>query len=542
MYEEYFGLKENPFSIAPDTHYFYMSAGHREALAHLLYGIERDGGFVLLTGEVGTGKTTVCRCLLERMPETTEVAFILNPKLTVEELLATVCDEFGIGYPAGTTSIKVFVALINDFLLDVHARGRRAVLIVEEAQNLTTELLEQIRLLTNLETNERKLLQIIMLGQPEIRQMLSQPQLRQLAQRITARYHLGTLSRKEVSPYVNFRLSTAGLERGHHLFPARMLRKLYRLTGGVPRVINVICDRALLGAYVQGKDRVDAETLRTAAREVSGKRDYHWRRRKLYQGIAACFLLVLCVVFAATYYAQRTGLLAKLVAKPAAEKQATEAPVAVKTVTTSEMSMTAIPVSTKEMAYGELFKIWQIEHKSGDSRPVCDQARAQGLRCLEGSRGSISGLRQTNKPAVLRLADPRGGEYYATLTALNGEAATCVIGNETKTFDAGEITRLWSGEYVLLWRVPSDYNEKLKPGRRGPLVAWLERQLALVQGRAVRPGREPEYDEEIVTQVKEFQRAAGLRPDGVAGPETITVLTAAAGDGGPTLRQGKASN
>ena len=211
MYKEYFGLKENPFSIAPDPHYFYMSEGHREALAHLVYGINSDGGFVLLTGEVGTGKTTVCRCLLEQLPENTEIAFILNPKLTVEELLATVCHEFGIRYPEGDRSNRVLVSAIYEYLLHIPERGRRAILVIEEAQLLSLEVLEQVRLLTNLETSQRKLLQIILLGQPELREMLAQPHFRQLSQRVTARYHLGPLSKDETSAYVNHRLSVAGL-------------------------------------------------------------------------------------------------------------------------------------------------------------------------------------------------------------------------------------------------------------------------------------------------------------------------------------------
>jgi general secretion pathway protein A len=179
MYKEYFGLKEKPFSIVPNPHYFYMSEGHREAMAHLLYGVKGEGGFVLLTGEVGAGKTTVCRVMLQLLPQDLEVAFLLNPPLTVEELLATICDEFGIAYSSDTTSVKAFVAQIQAYLLDAHARGRRAILVVEEAQNLSTEVLEQIRLLTNLETNEHKLLQIIMIGQPELRDKLAQFRLSQ---------------------------------------------------------------------------------------------------------------------------------------------------------------------------------------------------------------------------------------------------------------------------------------------------------------------------------------------------------------------------
>ncbi len=256
MYKEYFGLKEAPFSIAPDPHYFYISEGHREALAHLMYGINSDGGFVLLTGEVGTGKTTVCRCLIEQMPEDCEVAFILNPKLSSVELLAAICDEFRISYPKGTETVKDLVARINDFLFLIHETDRKAVLIIEEAQNLSVEVLEQIRLLTNLETSQRKLLQIIMLGQPELKKTLARPELRQLSQRITARYHLGPLAKHEIAAYVNHRLSVAGLVRGE-LFPSPVMNMLYGLTNGVPRLINVICDRALLGAYTQGIESVD---------------------------------------------------------------------------------------------------------------------------------------------------------------------------------------------------------------------------------------------------------------------------------------------
>ena len=301
MYKEYFGLKENPFSIAPDPHYFYMSEGHREALAHLVYGINSDGGFILLTGEVGTGKTTVCRCLLEHLPKDAEIAFILNPKLTVEELLASICDEFGISYPAGNRSNKIFVSAINDYLLNAHEEGKQAILIIEEAQNLSVEVLEQIRLLTNLETNQRKLLQIVLLGQPELKDMLAQPQLRQLSQRVTARYHLGPLTKDEVSAYVNHRLSVAGLVR-NGLFSEAILKKLFLLTGGIPRIINVVCDRALIGAFAQGKDCVNKKTLVTAAREVSGKKEHRWQQKKTYPKILAGLFLLLFVALAAAAY------------------------------------------------------------------------------------------------------------------------------------------------------------------------------------------------------------------------------------------------
>jgi general secretion pathway protein A len=295
MYREYFGLKDAPFSIAPDPHYFYISEGHSEALAHLMYGINSEGGFILLTGEVGTGKTTVCRCLLEQMPENCEIAFILNPTLSSVELLAAICDEFGIVYPRGNETIKDLVARIYDFLLHIHETSRRAILIIEEAQNLCVEVLEQVRLLTNLETSQRKLLQIIMLGQPELNKTLAKPQLRQLSQRITARYHLGPLRRHEIASYVRHRLAVAGLVH-RELFPPPVIKMLYGLTGGIPRIINVICDRALLGAYTEGKTMIDKSTLAKAAKEISGGEGKNrWLRARISFWLVVVLLIVLII-------------------------------------------------------------------------------------------------------------------------------------------------------------------------------------------------------------------------------------------------------
>jgi len=310
MYAQHFGLKELPFSIAPDPHYLFMSEQHREALAHLLYGISTDGGFVLLTGEVGTGKTTVCRCLLEQIPDHVNIAFIINPKVTAEELLATICDELQILYPYGCASIKMFVDAINAFLLDAHAQGQKTVLLIDEAQNLKPEVLEQVRLLTNLETNQQKLLQIIMIGQPELRDMLSSPEMSQLSQRITARYHIGPLSRHDVTAYVNHRLAAAGAT--HTIFPHSVMRKLYRLSKGVPRLINIICDRALLGAYVHGEYQVSKKILAKAAAEVLGKSPAQ-RRRKAKWAIAGLLVIIGGTALAAAfYYEYGPGILAEI--------------------------------------------------------------------------------------------------------------------------------------------------------------------------------------------------------------------------------------
>ncbi|MCF7985287.1 MAG: AAA family ATPase, partial [Thiohalocapsa sp.] len=254
MYPRYFGLKEASFSITPDPHYLFLSEQHREALAHLLYGAGDGGGFVLLTGEVGTGKTTVCRAFLEQLPSDVDVALVLNPAMTATELLHAICDEFRLDVPAAEQSVKALVDRLNGYLLDVHARGRRPVLIIDEAQNLRPKVMEQIRLLTNLETTKHKLLQIFLIGQPELRQMLASPDLRQLNQRITARFHLRPLGVRETAAYVDHRIAVAGVDRP--LFTAAALREVHRRSGGVPRLINLLCDRALLGAAVSRQMQV----------------------------------------------------------------------------------------------------------------------------------------------------------------------------------------------------------------------------------------------------------------------------------------------
>ncbi len=276
MYLSFFGLNEKPFAITPDPRYLYLSERHAEALAHLLYGINEAGGFVQLTGEVGTGKTTIVRSLLAQTPKNAEIALILNPRMTAPEFLLTICEELGIGVPdSAAGSLKDLVDILSEYLLRAHAAGKRVVLVVDEAQNLSPEVLEQVRLLTNLETNTQKLLQIILIGQPELRELLSRNELRQLAQRITGRYHLNPLSREETAAYVRHRLRVAGATTD--IFTPTALHEAFRLSQGVPRVINVICDRALLGAYSLDRHRVTAPLVRSAAAEVFGRRfTPHW--------------------------------------------------------------------------------------------------------------------------------------------------------------------------------------------------------------------------------------------------------------------------
>ena len=531
MYKKHFGLTYLPFSIAPDPRYLYMSDQHREALAHLVYGVTTDGGFVLLTGEVGAGKTTVCRCLLEQVPEKTDIAFIINPKVTVDELLASICDEIGIRYPEGTTSNKVFVDRINDYLLDAHARGRKTVIVIEEAQNLSAEVLEQVRLLTNLETNERKLLQIIMLGQPELRDMLARPELRQLSQRITARYHLGPLSEKEVDPYVAHRLAIAGVSK--RLFSPSAMRLLYRLSSGVPRLINLLCDRALLGAYVQDKSQVTSATLRKAAVEVFGRTPLlgNWSPLR----IALVIILVIsCGAALAFFYTGGAFTQPAPVAqKPAPAVQTPPAP----KLDTLERPAGLSRKQSRQAAYGILFSTWGLTIGTGEIDETCRAIEQKGMQCL-ASTGNLNVLRRLNRPAILKLQDDKGEEYYVTLTALQAETARVHVGSEKRNVPVSEIENYWFGDFTMVWLVPSEYRGAIKPGDRGPAVQWLAAQFAALEGRE--PARQPTqvYDAGLLKQVKRFQIAEGLRPDGIVGPQTILRLPASSKDGSPLLLAG----
>lgn len=292
LYARFFGLKRAPFSIAPDPRYLYMSERHREALAHLLYGLKGGGGFVLLTGEIGAGKTTLCRSMLEQVPARCNVAYIFNPRLSVAELLETICDEFGIPRVDAGATVKTHVDALNEYLLRSHAVGQTNVLIIDEAQQLSAEVLDQLRLLTNLETNERKLLQIVLVGQPELRGLLAGPGMEQLAQRVIARYHLKALSASDTRQYVRHRLRVAGL-RGPVPFERDAYKRIVLHSRGVARRINLLCDRALLGAYAEGKAMVSARIVDKAAAEAFDIAPDRSRGRRFAWALAVC-----AVVFA----------------------------------------------------------------------------------------------------------------------------------------------------------------------------------------------------------------------------------------------------
>jgi len=549
MYNEYFGFSEAPFSIAPDPRYLFMSERHREALAHLLYGLRVDGGFVLLTGEVGTGKTTVCRCLLEQVPGDCDIAFILNPKLDTVELLATLCDELHVPVPAGERSIKVLVDLINRHLLAANARGRKTVLIVDEAQNLSNEVLEQLRLLTNLETNQRKLLQIILLGQPELRERLAQPEMRQLAQRIVARYHLEPLSRPDVAAYINHRLSVAGARQP--LFPGAVIGRLYRLSGGTPRLINVVCDRALLGAYVEGKAAVDRAILNKASREVLGESVGAPTKRPVARSsvvIASALVVALAGGIAAAWQHH----LAAPAEAPTPQAAAAAVPVAAVTTPTVQLVAEQPPdmrVAQEDedlrpepsehwlhevVAVRALFELWRLDVPPVGIDGACRLAASRNMGCLS-REGDLEVLRAMNAPAIVELRQPGGPDFFATLVALEADRARLVLAGRMREVSLDSLRRQWRGNYTLLWRMPPGWYRTVGPGARGSDVAWVVRQLDRWEGIADRQTAGNTYSAGVEQRVRAFQRSNALPEDGVIGPMTLVRLAALADSEAPVL-------
>ena len=547
MYTSFFGLQEKPFAITPDPRYLYLSERHAEALAHLLYGINEAGGFIQLTGEVGTGKTTVIRSLLEQLPGHAEVALILNPRITPPEFLLTICEELHLQVPAESrNSTKALMDLLGHYLLEAHARGRRVVLIVDEAQNLSFETLEQVRLLTNLETATTKLLQIILIGQEELRTLLEQPDLRQLAQRITGRYHLSPLSRDESAGYVKHRMRVAGATA--EAFTPGALREIHRLSNGIPRVINVVSDRALLGAFTREEHRVGAAFIRQAASEVYGRPiPAPWLRWTTAGVVAAALALV---AFGAW------SLLGRDEARTAAAKapMVTDAGTAASSPAAANaapavVSPTVTPApppaldqllaqnandTTTEAALARLFMRWNITYAPNRGRG-CEQATAQGLECLF-QKGSWAQLRTLNRPAILTLTDDGGGTHQVLLTALTDEAATIELGGKPQDVPIATISRYWFGDFLLLWRPPLALAKSLGPGMRGAEVRWLRDNLRAAQGLPeARPGSDF-YDEDLTRLVQDFQRTHRLNADGVAGVQTQIVLdTVLNPSGSPTL-------
>jgi len=594
LYMRFFGLKQQPFSLAPDPRYLYMSKRHREALAHLLYGVGGGGGFVLLSGEIGAGKTTVCRCFLEQIPKRCNVAYIFNPKLTVMELLKTVCDEFHIPIPSAAEvpapTVKTYVDALNGFLLETHAVGQNNVLIIDEAQMLSADVLEQLRLLTNLETNERKLLQIVLIGQPELRTMLDRPDLEQLAQRVIARFHLNALSAKETEHYIRHRLSVAGMTRAVP-FDHKALQRIHEITRGVPRRINLLCDRVMLGAYAHGRHSIDVAMIEKADREVFGRSTAAEPDHKRFGSsvgigvvVAAGLALAALVGFALYGGWRQMGAPTSLAAvgpasapataasatrvtppaatppaasatprgagasasSPGAAPSARAAPTDGAAPTPATDAARAIPTGPldavalrsrlqtfgvdEKTAWRELLPMWGIDGYSGDP---CTAAARRQVRCARFG-ATLPMVKSLARPGLVWLRDDTGRSTTALLVGLNEKRATLRAGDETLAVQTAALAKVWRGDFATAWRLPPGYASVVTEGASGPLVDRLATQIASFAGEpAPAPGQT--MDAEMLAKVTKFQTAHGLPADGKAGPTTFMQLNRVTGIDEPRL-------
>lgn len=576
MYTAHFGLSENPFSISPDPRYLYMSQRHREALAHLLYGTQQAGGFIQLTGEVGTGKTTLTRALLQQLPKNVDVALLLNPKQSAIEFLQSICDELRIPYNDARISSKIFVDALNHYLLEAHQKNRHTVLLIDEAQNLTVDVLEQIRLLTNLETTKKKLLQIILVGQPELRVLLSRKDLRQLAQRITARYHLLPLSENETIEFIQHRLTVAGQSR--LIFNKGALRQIQYLSKGIPRLINILCDRALLGAYSQGKTFIDAKIVRRAAEEVTGKSSEKSKQTipVWYKpAIAASLLLFTGTIYYITQGLPGTATITENVATAAAllDKSTTsnlletmplpsriadpdtiedenidksEAEhfftqtgnivndgTALKVAITLDSLLKDNNLETNTgSAYAELFTLWSKDYYSVKGVSACEKASKLGLSCWH-NKGTWNNLRLINRPAVIELTDSDNNHHNVVVTSMRGRELDISFGGKIFTLPVADVDAYWYGNFVVLWRQPPVNLETIRPGVTGNAALWLKQTLNKVDGMPVAEDLSNIFDGDLEKRVKAFQKERYLNDDGVVGKQTMIHLNTALND--PTI-------
>ena len=586
MYVPFFGLQHAPFSIAPDPRYLFMSERHREALAHLLYGLDAGGGFVLLTGEVGAGKTTVCRCFLEQIPAHCNVAYIFNPKLTVSELLCSICDEFGVPHAPsarGVETVKDYIDPLNASLLAAHGAGRNNVLIIDEAQNLSADVLEQLRLLTNLETSERKLLQIILIGQPELRAMVASPSLEQLAQRVIARFHLDALSPQETQQYIAHRLAVAGLQ-GPVPFSPRAIRRIHVLSRGVPRRINLLCDRALLGAYSTGVRDVSVGIVKRAAREVfdapvsaitplargRGGVLPAWASGALGACLGAAVVVAVGVLggggsLLPTHAngvglgaaAQDSGIAvaqraasaagvgasaarAALGAASVASSAVGSSAAAVRPATSLSQFLAAQPPE-EGAALQALASAWGA--KVPDAANACSVLVRQGLRCYRNRRAGLNLVRQIDRPVLLTLftMDDSDESVSVVLRHLDGDVAVLEGGGQTLRVSVTELAQVWRGDITTLWRAPAALPDKGDITETPAGAAWLDKQLAASAAGgaggavATMAAATPAVRQ---SRIQRFQLTQGVTPDGLAGPLTLMLLNRVAGVSEPRLRTG----
>lgn len=547
MYQNHFGLKEQAFSIAVNPRYLFMSQQHKEALAHLLYGIQ-EGGFVMLTGEVGTGKTTIIRCLLEQLPEKTEIAIILNPMANILELLCTVCDEFNIDYSQQEISIKNVTDKLHEYLLDNHRQGKTTVLLIDEAQLLSAEVLEQVRLLTNLETAEKKLLQIVLVGQPELNDLLAQPRLRQLSQRITARYHLTPLSLEETHDYIAHRLSIAGMSQDRNPFSPRIIKQIHRITGGVPRMINILCERALIGTYGHNKSQVDTHVFKLARKEVEGNIKSNAAASgqhplAIFSMISASIIIGIGLIFLLLQKfpdseAVATASPPLIEATPTPQPSATMALSAAAIAEPSDQLASSADQETSDTKHAAKNSAYDIEnnikaqevlfrHLKFEINPEthpCWQINTVGHQCSSTRFSTWDELKQLNTPAVLTLITSNKFRSHVVLIGLNDKNALLLDKNSRRvTVALEELGPMWTGDVFYTWKKPKDFSEPLTLGKSSPVVSEIAAQFALIDSQP-KPLTNKKFTPALQERLKLFQREHKLEADGIIGERTLMKL------------------
>jgi general secretion pathway protein A len=526
MYTEYFRLKEVPFSIAPDPRFFFMSDRHKEALTHLTYGLQGAGGFIMLTGEVGTGKTTVSRALVQELSADTVIGYVHNPAVTELELLATLCDEFNIEYTQNTLHLKPLFDALHQYLLNSCEQNKPCVVIIDEAQLLSTSALEQLRLLTNLDSENKKLLHIVLVGQPELQQKLKQAELRQLAQRITARYHLLPLTESELASYVAYRLSIASGNPG--LFNSKVLKLIHRHTQGIPRLVNLVCDKALNYAFSDRAKHITPQHIRQAANTVLGMDTGKRRAINTKAQFALVAMLVGIGVISSLLAVQLFPWLVpgainiETVEKGVAgDDIEVENKVDKKVLVMPESILRVAIKSAREpkVAMQYLYKEWGFDFALQDA--TCRNSLYANLRCLQ-QQGAYVQLVQYNLPAVVQLRDDFGDGYYATLLSITPEGIELQIQHRHVLVTQAWFEKYWSGEFTLLWTAPRSFKNSLKLYDKGELVRWLDEKISDLLG--VSATSTTVFDDLLVKKVVTFQLQAGLTADGIVGPQTMMLV------------------
>jgi general secretion pathway protein A len=539
MYHDFFGLKEPAFSIAVNPRYLFMSDQHREALAHLLYGIQ-NGGFVMLTGEVGTGKTTIIRCLLEQLPANTDMAIILNPMGSAPELLSTICDELGVTYIADELTVKGLTDALNQFLLDNHRKGRKTVLLIDEAQLLKVPVLEQIRLLTNLETTTQKLLQIMLVGQPELKKLLARPALRQLSQRITARFHLEALSLPETKAYIAHRLKIAGLPDHQRPFNDSIVRKIHEFSGGIPRLINVISERLLLGAYAQNYHQIDKRIFAAAVKEVAGTTTQ--QEEKLASARTSwhvLFVVALVSVMLAVWFlvpdeapvpvapavaiTASSSLAAQTSSMALASGSLAELRNATEFTTASSKVPAAVNLATRDLVAAQFALLNYLGVKTADTKSPCIAIKKADYACEKVHISSWDELKDINRPSVITLATPDKKWVYALLIGLSENHALLMENGVEKVLPWRDIASLWNGDLIYVWSRPQGFENSLEMGDKGDLVTWVAEQFAQLDQQPT-PLTRKFFTDRLKKRIELFQSTQNIIPDGTINAQTLRRL------------------